>query len=311
MKNLLIFLGLSLARISHHPSEVTVPSLSRIGSQYQRFCEKCELALLGDTNVQNIPQTDLKHIKDLFEELIDNYDYSYTIFGSKPMSLADFALEAPKDLPLFKRIRSQVFMYKRKARLHAWYKHRNEFDLKDFIFLDDEEDLLNCLVLILINKKNMLKILHENETIFKEELGDSFIPESFLEKLEKRETSLSKATNKSQRLMGIMLGYGVRNATLFQERYDIMKVVWNREKENLAEDKILTKKLADIEMSCGDFNELDERAIIRPLYFLADVSHPETVALQQKYERERQQIIELRKKSNFMDIVLQRLVASD
>ena len=156
----------------------------------------------------------------------------------------------------------------------------------------------------------MLRVLHEHESIFKEELGQSFTPESFSARLEKREVSLAKAINGSQKLMGIMLGYGVKNATLFQERYDLMKAIWKREKENLPEDEALTKKLAEVQTQCGDFSELDADAIIHPLYFLADVSHPETIALQQKYEQERQQIIELRKKRNFKDLVLQRLVTS-
>lgn len=132
-----------------------------------------------------------------------------------------------------------------------------------------------------------------------------------MEKLEKREISIAKATNGSQRLMGIMLGYGLRNATLFQKRYDIMQAVWKRKKENLMEDETLIKQLADIEAQCGDFSELEADAIIHPLYFLADISNPETIDLQKKYEQERQEIMQLRKKCNFMDLVLKRLVTAE
>lgn len=263
-------------------------------------------------NINNVPHRDLNNIKYLFENLIDDHDYSYTIFGSKPMSLADFCLEVPKDRPFYSWIKSQVFLFKRKASLRAWYKYRNEFDLKDFIFLDEENDWIkDCLVLFLINKKNMLRILDDHKSIFREELGQSFSPESFLEKLEKKEISVAKAINKSQKLMGIMLGYGIRNASLFQERFDIMKAIWKREKDGLPEDKALTQKLAEFETQCGDFSELEEDAIIHPLYFLADVSHPETIALKHQYEQERQKIIELKKKPNFMNLVLERLVTSE
>ncbi len=269
------------------------------------------LTLSVKADISLVPQQDLKNIKYLFEDLIDHHDYSYTIFGSKPMSLADFNLEVPRDLPFYRHLRSKFFMFKRQASLNSWYKYRDEFNCKNFIFLDEENDWVDCLVLILINKQNMLCVLRENELIFKEELGESFTPESFLRKLEKREVSLAKAINKSQRLMGIMLGYGVRNAALFQERFDIMKTIWKIEKESLPKDEVLTKKLADIEAQCGNFSELDADAVIHPLYFFADVSHPETIALQQKCEQERQQIIELRRKRNFMDLVLQRLVTTE
>ncbi len=268
--------------------------------------------LLVQADINSIPQQDLNNIKYLFEGLIDWHDYSYTIFGSKPMSLADLSIKPTPTRSPNKWINSKLFISKRITCLNAWYRYRDEFDSKDFIFLADESDWIkDCLVLFLINKKNMLRALHEHESIFKEILGDSFTPESFLAKIEKREISLAKAINNSQTLMGLMLGYGVRNATLFQERFDLMRTAWKREKENLPEDEILTKKLADIETQCGCFSELDADATIHPLYFLADVSHPESIALKKQYEKERQEIIELRKKPNFMDLVLERLEATD
>ena len=259
-------------------------------------------------DIQDIREPDLKKIKYFFENLVDRHDFSYTIFGSKPMSLADFCLEVPSGLSPYRWIRSQFFTFKRRASLKTWYKYRDDFNLKDFIFLDEETDLISCLVLILINKKNMLRILHDHEPLFKEELGDSFTPESFLEKLEKRQISLAMAIHKSQKLLGIMLGYGERNATLFQERCDLQEEIEKRKKLNLSEDEALAVRLNAIESQSGCFSELDAEAVIHPIYFLADVSHPETVVLKQQYERERQRIVELRKKHDFMDHVLRRLI---
>ena len=269
------------------------------------------LTLLVKAEIDNVPRHDLKNVKYLFECLVDRHDFSYTIFGSKPMSLADFCLKVPPGLSPYKWVRSQFFMFKKRTSLRSWYKYRDEFDFKDFIFLDEEEDLISCLALIIINKKSMLWVLREHESIFKEELGDSFIPEVFLEKFEKKEISFAKATHKSQKLLGIMLGYGVRNATIFQDRYDLTKAIAKRKKENLPEDEVLKQKLNAIESQVNCFSELDADAIIHPIYFLADLSHPETISLQKKYEQERQKLIELRKKCNFMDLVLKRLVTAE
>lgn len=266
------------------------------------------LALSIRADITHIPRHDLKNIKYLFKDLIDEHGYAYTIFGSKPMSLADFCLESPTNLPFYRKLRSKFLMFKRKSSLNSWYKYRGEFDLKDFIFLDEEKEWIDCLVLVLINKKNMLRVLREHSSIFKEELGEKFTPESFLEKLEKREVSIATAINDSQQLMGIMLGYGVRNATLFQDRCVFKKAKSQREKNSLPEDETITKHLADIEAQCGDFSEFEADAIIPPLYFLADVSHPETIRLKKTYEDDRQKIETLMKKPNFMDKVLQRLV---
>lgn len=70
------------------------------------FC----LILSVRADITDIPCQDLKNIKLLFEDLIDYHDYAYTIFGSKPMSLADFCLETPKNLALYKWIGSKIFI---------------------------------------------------------------------------------------------------------------------------------------------------------------------------------------------------------
>jgi hypothetical protein len=268
------------------------------------FC----LFVTAKADLRDIPPRNIKKIKFLFEELIAWHDFAYAIFGSKPMSLADYNLKVPGGLPIHRRLRSWYRLKKRKAGLEAWYKYREEFDLKDFIFLDEEKDLLRCLALVIINQKNMLKLLHEHETVFREELGESFTPESFLEKLARREISLAEATKNSQKLMGIMLGYGVRNASVFQERYDLMKEIAKREKENLPpQENGLIAKLSTLEAQVGDFSELEKNALLSPLYFLADLSHPETSTLKRRYESDRQKIEEMMKKSDFMDKVLQRL----
>lgn len=266
------------------------------------------LSLTIKANVQNIPPQDIKKIKYFFDDLIKRHDFAYAIFGSKPMSLADYGLKVPDGLPMHRRLRSWYRLMKRKAGLEAWYKYRCEFDLKDFIFLDEEKDFLKCLVLVLINQKNMLQLLHNHEAIFKEELGESFIPETFLEKLSKKEVSLAEAIKKNQKLLGILLGYGVRNASFFQERFELMKAIAKRKKDNLPQDDGLTAKLMALEAQAGDFSELEEDALMPPLYFLADVSHPETIKLKKRYEQDRQKIEKMMQQPNFMDNVMQRLV---
>lgn len=259
-------------------------------------------------DIQDVPKRDLKNIKYLFEELILEHDFAYTIFGSKPMSLADMCLEVPPGLPIHRYLRSRFLLAKSKRCLNSWYNYKNELIFKDFIFLDKEYDLVNCLVVVLINKKNLLDVLQNHETTFKQELGDSFTPETFLEYLDKRKVSLAQAIHKNQRLLGIMLGYGESNATLFQERFDLMKAAIKMKKENLLQDNELIAKLNALESQLGDFSDLEEDAIIPPLYFLADISHPETIELKRRYEKDRQKIEEMMKQSNFMDKVMQRLV---
>ena len=149
------------------------------------------LASQSDAAIQNIQEQDIKKIQFLFEHLIYEHDFAYVIFGSKPMALADICLWMP-DVPIHKRIHAQLYLIQMNESLKSWYKHKDKFTFKDFILLDKEEDLFRCLVFVLIHKSHMLSHLHAHENIFKKILGDSFTPESFLEKIEKRELSLAK-----------------------------------------------------------------------------------------------------------------------
>jgi hypothetical protein len=259
-------------------------------------------------DIRDIPKRDINEINSLFERLILAYDFGYTIFGSKPMSLADMCLKIPPNLPIHKYLKARFLLSKSKRRLNAWYKYRDKFNFKDFIFLDEEEKTPNCFVFILINKKNMLNVLHEHKNAFKQELGETFTPETFLEKIEKKEVSLAQATHDSQRLLGIMLGYGERNATLFQERFDLLRECSKQKKDNLTQVNELSEKLNQVESQLGDFNDFEEEPIIAPLYFFADITHSETIELKQRYANDRAKIEELMKQPKFKGRVLKRLL---
>lgn len=263
-------------------------------------------AISAQANISAIPKRDLKKIEFLFDYLINDHDFAYTIFGSKPMSLADIYLELPNNLPFWSKIKTLYFRKKLKNSLEAWEKHKSQFNSKDFIILDSEDGFFNCLTFFIIHKKNLLCLLKAHESIFKQALGESFAPESFIEKLEKKEGTLSEIIHTNDKLLGLMLGYGVRNATLFQERLDLKRAIAKGKKLSLPVDD-LTKQLSTVEAKLSDFSEFEENTVLAPLYFLADVFHPETIELKEKYEKERLEIIQLKEKSNLIEFALQRL----
>lgn len=259
-----------------------------------------------NASLSNIQEQEVKKILSLFEDLIYEHDFSYVIFGSKPMALADICLWVP-DIPIHRRIHSTLNLIQTKERLKAWYKYKDEFNLKDFILLDKEEDLFECLVFVLIHKARMLSHLHLYENIFTEILGNSFTPESFLEKIEKREVSLANAINHNHGLLGIMLGYGVRNSLLFQEKRVLFKEIEKR-KWILSKESELYKKFQKIHSQLQPFNEFEEFSIIMPLHFAADISHPETIELREKYKNDQQKIAKLMRKPKFINRALIRLM---
>lgn len=263
------------------------------------------LTLSGKADISQVPEKDIRNIKSLFSFLLIEHDFGYPIFGSKPMALADFCLEASPREPAHQLLNAQLYYAKKRGWLNSWYKYKKELVFKDFIFLDQED--FGYPVLILINKKNLLNVLKEHELVFKQVLGDSFAPESFLEKIEKKEVPFAEAVRRSQALLGIMLGYGERNAMLFQEK---MRLYWKKKqlKGVLKKDSELHKKYQESDSKLQCFNELEEFAAIMPLYFASDNMHPETTALRKKYKEDQLKIVELMSQPNFMDRVLERLI---
>jgi hypothetical protein len=263
------------------------------------------LAFPLEAGIQNIPEREAKKIKGLFEYLLNYHDFAYVVFGSKPMALADICLWVP-EVPVHRQLPAHLLLSKTKERLKAWYQYKKEFKFNDFIFLDQEEDLFRCLVFVLIHKPRMLSLLHAHEAIFKKVLGDSFNPETFLNKIEKREISLAQAIHHHQGLLGIMLGYGVVNSMLFQEKDVLYKEIEKRQ-AFLDEKAPIYKKLQQINSHLQAFNEFEDFSIIMPLHFAADPTHPETITLKKRYKTDQVKIAELMKQPYFVEKALEKL----
>lgn len=264
------------------------------------------LTLSGKADISNVPSGDIKNIKSLLECLIFEENFAYPIFGSKPMALAGFCLDKFPSCPTYKRLEIQLLFIKKRGWLDSWHKYKEELVFKDFIFIEDE-DFFGFLSIFLINKKSLLSILKDHELIFIQQLGDSFTPESFLEKITKRDQSLGQAIRYNLGLLGIMLGYGVRNSMLFQET---TRLYWEKKrlKGVLRKDSALHKHYEEVSSQLECFNEFEEFSAIMPLHFASDNTNPETVALRKKYKEDQLKIVELMSQPNFMDRVLERLL---
>ena len=239
-------------------------------------------------SIKDIPENDFRKIKYLYTHLLTEHDFAYVVFGSKPMALADICLWMP-DVPIYRRIRAESLLFKKKDALSAWYRHKTQFIFNDFILLDKEEDLFDCLVFVLIHKKNMLELLHKHQRIFQGKQRPSFEPAVFLKKIETGSHSLAQAIHGDLELLGIMLGYGVNNSKLFQEGHVLRKAI-NERKGLLAPENELEKRLQEINEKFQNFSEFEEFAEVMPLHFCAVLEDEETKELKRQYAKDREAI---------------------
>ena len=97
-------------------------------------------------------------------------------------------------------------------------------------------------------------------------------------------------------LIGILFGYGRHNALLFKKRCDFYKE--------------LPKRRAECPYKLQMFNttELSLNHLMLDLpHFAADLEHPETKQLKQKYLLQRREILKHYESGNFLEITLEQL----
>lgn len=94
--------------------------------------------------------------------------------------------------------------------LRAFLKHKHLFPHPNFIFSVEKNEVAagsQKIDLYIINKATLASCLEEHTQVFQEVLGADFYPEEFIARLENGE-ALTALINKSEILLGILLGYG-------------------------------------------------------------------------------------------------------
>jgi hypothetical protein len=160
-----------------------------------------------------IPENDRKDLEQFFL-LLTKYDtLAYTLFGPKPISVANF-IKFTYDYPYF------VFCLIFEKGWEAWLRNRHLFS-DNFFVLKREDNRVACFYLI--NKKYTLKKIEENLAIFRKSLGEKIGSEEILYRLCSDEPMSNILS--SQYLWGIFLGYGEINSQCFDRETEFFKIL--------------------------------------------------------------------------------------
>lgn len=283
----------------------------------------CSLQVFCVENIsqvlQKLPSQDRDALTYLFKRLLFQEDFAYCLWGTKPIAIDD-GIYKNTDWEMF----SKTFKYPKisedkgesnyyKEGVYAWRKYKHLFKLQKFILLDEEKDLFpKSVAIALINKEEFKKLVNCHLPIFQSVLGKEVTADSLLEKIEEKKESLKKTIAYHEGLLGLLLGYGEQNAFLFNEKITLFKIL---ERPTLLHfifnHKLLKPKYEKANEKLKCFHSFDDSpSLINPLYFGADLSHPETIALQKKYQKEREEITESYSKENFLEVTLKRLTQS-
>jgi len=192
-----------------------------------------------------------------------------------------------------------------------WKKYESQFCGKNIFFdLHEENGELHFTKIIVINKKLLTTVINGHLNKFKE--IDSSIKDfnkAFQALLYNQE--FKRKFYERHDLVGISLGYGEKNACLFQKMYLLHKTMRNQEyilkNPYQASFKRLEKKCKQIENCLTSFKTSPTRkfSFNLSLNFRADYSDPETIALQEKYAKYKKLLTKNYLESNFLEKTLE------
>jgi hypothetical protein len=278
------------------------------------LCTLYSCYLFGSQNIREIiatiPTNDQVPLEKLFRILFNNANFSYTLFGDKPMSLEVYSTALFDEEDIF----SQTELRFRK-RWETWKKYAYLFPIKQYLLIENPSDRKDIIDIYFINKNSFINKVNEHLSLFQQAFGEDITGSFLLEKIEKDPKILS-TFDAHQTLLGILLGYGKHNACLFAERHQLSPFVYKKE---------FPKIPVKIPAPSKGFSSLEEEfnsyfsvltlfgdpgyspLIIRSVHFVADHKHPETIALQEKYRRLRGEISAIYAKGDFLEITLSKL----
>ncbi|WP_068471249.1 hypothetical protein [Candidatus Protochlamydia phocaeensis] len=185
---------------------------------------------------------------------------------------------------------------------HVWKKYAPLFPSKHYLMIlePSKSKIASISNIFLINRKEFVKVIKDNQKLFNKFLEQEVKAEELLANIESGKTSLAASIKDNQLLWGILLGYGKHNAMLYNKR--------ERGYFDCTTLSHVAMQKSSIKLEpCGDYNY--SPLIIESVNFVGDLNHPETIELTQKYQRQRGQISAIYAKGNFLEITLSQFTS--
>jgi hypothetical protein len=276
--------------------------------------------------LSSLPKEELLALDYFFRCLIQEDSVGYVLLGGKPMSIYHYIKPKPivnffpkpclDNLDLFFcgfNLRDNHF----NEALKIWKKYEQKFCGKNIFFntIEIKQDL-SWISICIINKRLLLSLFDRYLKQFRtldpsikntEDLFYAFLhQQKFKKKFFYRDD-----------LLGIALGYGERNAKLFQKRASILtslgRLGFTLKVPSPEHLEQLQKEYSDIEKSFTSFSDRESRKLLFTfgVGFRADFSDPETLDLQKKYKNSRKTLTQTYCEHSFLEKTLELIMLAD
>jgi hypothetical protein len=251
----------------------------------------------------DIPSEDLEVLEEFFRDLLFLQGFAYTLFGDKPVSIENYDRDNPQ--------KPDVFATSCKG-YTAWKKYAHLFPQEHYIFVFHEPADKDTYEMTLINKKAFLQMVDKHKKKFSALLGPTITAEKLLSQLIQNGCLENTAIKNREDLIGILLGYGENNASLFQRRSEITGRISSIKRKDTTPTPgycSTEDELKSLNARLRPFSN-EQRKLLRYMHlpsFVADPNHQETIQLKKKYTQQRKQITQHFSHKNVLEMVFEQL----
>lgn len=166
---------------------------------------------------------DRKNLEELFNCFITQTTFPYTLFGDKPVSWLVIHLpEFPKiktSKQIIHRFSGNIPIW---SKWQSWKEYKKSFPLKNYLLFEESNSFwTNRKDIFLINKKCFIEVVNQHKEIFQKFLKRPISGEDLLSEVENK-SSLQLVLAGNDLLLGILLGFGEHNSSLYQQRADLV-----------------------------------------------------------------------------------------
>jgi hypothetical protein len=180
--------------------------------------------------VQSIPFEERKILERFFRRLFYHADFSYTLFGLKPMGSIDYNLDLLSFPQFYKEPEKHLFLMALDEKgWRIWEKYKGLFPMEKYAFIKVRHD--TCFGFLLINKEKAYSVLEKNLLLFQELFLEKICASELLKRLCEGQLAYSHFNTPYlltyYKALGLLYGYGERNVQDFIKREQILQDLKN------------------------------------------------------------------------------------
>jgi len=289
--------------------------------------------LYADTDVvselKQIPEQEQNYLEAFLRHLLFDEQAAYVLFGDKSMGIygfneiEDWHFENEIiDIAGFIFHVCHPLTQKIKKGWHVWKKYQHLFPEGNFLISDTKFPFSKTFhVIVMINRKEFVKKFKAHEDEFKSIMGKEITAHALIQKYMKEKENFYTVLDDHDGLLGILLGYGRKNAFLFNRRNQIDHRFWvphffsltDRSKkpsenfQTVEQEALWLKKKLQVFPRSKKYIPHIHKVNLQLPRFMANFDLNETHEIEKKFLNQRHSILQKYKDGEFLQITLQQL----